>query len=697
MSINEIKKSLINLYFGVKVRKLEEIKSLSDDLIKQEEKTLDKLPPLDIINYISNSIETLIALKVEEKYEQKILEDEEKENYRNINDLENDPNGLKLYEGMLIKAESDIRGHIRVSNNRINLNKLKYIFIKLQIEQELKIKIEDLKNDLELVLRKYNELNEKYNNLINKKLSEENRKTTSGILNKNNILLSNIRSRLSNRLNGVIINYSNLKNFNTINVNSINDQKAKKINNKEIKSIPRFSNKNEKSIDNDLIHSLKKENEMLKKIVTTYKRLNNKKSLLTKEKIYYNNREQRFPENLKTSVNKTNSKEHSLKSKVSANHSKNKKTNKSPILFTREKTNNSLSQNKNNFENQIITDSSLILSKTKKLSKNKKVFNTINNNSHNIIRRHNAYLNNILKLEAKNNIIKKKINNKFKTKKKELLLNDRYNSKSINNSNNLSKEKNINKITPKKESKNSQSFLDRTNYDIKSIPKKNNILNSTKKFNLGKKFINLKTDDIKNNIIRNYLHNNKSNNIEHVNLFNKINTESNNNSVNTTIYNTNNNYFGNENKEHKLGNKFRLMKDDKTEEERMIGNTISSKKVKIDRNKIFFNKSNISLQDSLILKKKINEICDKNYQSLIKKNFKIDIKNKNLIINNFNKYKNNKLHLNLDNERIIGKNIKIKNLLNDKAKAQNNTINNISNFNNCNYIYLFNNGEKLTK
>jgi len=697
MSINEIKKSLINLYFGVKVRKLEEIKSLSDDLIKQEEKNLDKLPPLDIINYISNSIETLIALKVEEKYEQKILEDEEKENYRNINDLENDPNGLKLYEGMLIKAESDIRGHIRVSNNKINLNKLKYIFIKLQIEQELKIKIEDLKNDLELVLRKYNELNEKYNNLINKKLSEENRKTTSGILNKNNILLSNIRSRLSNRLNGVIINYSNLKNFNTINVNSINDQKAKKINNKEIKSIPRFSNKNEKSIDNDLIHSLKKENEMLKKIVTTYKRLNNKKSLLTKEKIYYNNREQRFPENLKTSVNKTNSKEHSLKSKVSANHSKNKKTNKSPILFTREKTNNSLSQNKNNFENQIITDSSLILSKTKKLSKNKKVFNTINNNSHNIIRRHNAYLNNILKLEAKNNIIKKKINNKFKTKKKELLLNDRYNSKSINNSNNLSKEKNINKITPKKESKNSQSFLDRTNYDIKSIPKKNNILNSTKKFNLGKKFINLKTDDIKNNIIRNYLHNNKSNNIEHVNLFNKINTESNNNSVNTTIYNTNNNYFGNENKEHKLGNKFRLMKDDKTEEERMIGNTISSKKVKIDRNKIFFNKSNISLQDSLILKKKINEICDKNYQSLIKKNFKIDIKNKNLIINNFNKYKNNKLHLNLDNERIIGKNIKIKNLLNDKAKAQNNTINNISNFNNCNYIYLFNNGEKLTK
>ena len=129
MSMNEIKKALINFYFGVKVRKLDEIKNLSDDLIKQEEKSLDKLSPIDIINYISSSIETLIAIKVEEKYEQKILEDEEKEKYRNINDLENDPNGLKLYEGMLIKAESDIRSHIRVSNIEINLNKLKYIFM----------------------------------------------------------------------------------------------------------------------------------------------------------------------------------------------------------------------------------------------------------------------------------------------------------------------------------------------------------------------------------------------------------------------------------------------------------------------------------------------------------------------------------------------------------------------------------------
>ena len=558
-----------------------------------------------------------------------------------------------------------------------------------------------MKNDLELVLRKYNELNEKYSSLINKKLPNEDKKPISGIPNKNKILLNNIRNKLNNRLNGVILNYPNLKNFNTTNGKNISEQKVKKVNNKEIESIQILQNKNVKSIDNDLIHSLKKENEMLKKIVLTYKRLNNKKSLLTKEKIFYNNREQRLPEDLTNSINKNNSKDHSLKSKISSKKSKNKITNKSPILFLKEKVSDSLSQNKNIVENQIINDSSLILSKNKKWFKNKKVFNTINTNSHNTIRKHNTYVNNILKLEtrvqsgshSKNNIIKKKMNNKFKAKRKELLLNDKYNSKSISNSNNMSKEKNINKFTPKKESKNSESFFNHTNYN--NIPKKNNILNSTKKIDLGKKFTNLKADDIKNNIIRNYLHNNKSNNIEHANLFNRINTESNNNSHNNTISNTN--IISNESKEYKLGNKFRLMKDYKAGEENMTENTISSQKIKIDRNKISFKKSNISLQDSLILKKKINEICDKNNQSLIKKKLKIDIKNKNLIINNINKYKNNKLLLNFDNERIIGKNIKLSTLMNDKAKTQNNTINNISNFNNCNYIYLFNNGEKLTK
>ena len=117
MSNEAIRKALIDLYFGIKVRKISEINNLTEDKLKEEEQNLEILPIIDIINYISNSFEILSDLKAEEKYNQKLLEDEEKEKYININDLEHDPNGLKLYEGMLIKAESDIRAHIGVSKN----------------------------------------------------------------------------------------------------------------------------------------------------------------------------------------------------------------------------------------------------------------------------------------------------------------------------------------------------------------------------------------------------------------------------------------------------------------------------------------------------------------------------------------------------------------------------------------------------
>ena len=105
---------LIDLYLGVKVRKLSEINNMPDELMIEEEQLLNKLPIMEIINYISNSIEILSDLKAQEKYDEKVLQDEEKEKYINHEDLENDANGLKLYEGMLIKAESDIRNHIRV-------------------------------------------------------------------------------------------------------------------------------------------------------------------------------------------------------------------------------------------------------------------------------------------------------------------------------------------------------------------------------------------------------------------------------------------------------------------------------------------------------------------------------------------------------------------------------------------------------
>jgi hypothetical protein len=113
MSKNEIKNKLIELYLFLKIRKSEELENITQEGIESERDSLIVLPTIDIINYIKESIETLIEIKACEKYEEKILNDESKKKYRNTED-KNDENGLMLYEGMLIKAEKDIRKHIRV-------------------------------------------------------------------------------------------------------------------------------------------------------------------------------------------------------------------------------------------------------------------------------------------------------------------------------------------------------------------------------------------------------------------------------------------------------------------------------------------------------------------------------------------------------------------------------------------------------
>ena len=111
--MNEIKKALIDLYLCVKVRKSEEIEKLTSENVNTERHNLKHLPLIDIINYIQNSIDVLVDLRATEKYEKKLEKDESKNNYINYEDPK-DANGLKLYEGMLIKAEGDLRNHIRV-------------------------------------------------------------------------------------------------------------------------------------------------------------------------------------------------------------------------------------------------------------------------------------------------------------------------------------------------------------------------------------------------------------------------------------------------------------------------------------------------------------------------------------------------------------------------------------------------------
>ena len=111
--IEEIKKLLIDLYLSVKVRKSEELEKLTAENIEMERNIIKHLPINDIINYIQNSIDTLVEIRSNELYEQKIEQDESKNKYKNYENP-NDANGLKLYEGMLIKAERDLRTHIKV-------------------------------------------------------------------------------------------------------------------------------------------------------------------------------------------------------------------------------------------------------------------------------------------------------------------------------------------------------------------------------------------------------------------------------------------------------------------------------------------------------------------------------------------------------------------------------------------------------
>ena len=123
----EIKNQLIDLYLSVKVRKSEDIKNITEEYINNERDNLKNIPMLDIINYIQNSIDILVEMRATEKYEEKLKKDEEKDKYINKENPE-DSNGLKLYEGMLIEAEKNIRGHIRVRNNFIYVINYLYFY-----------------------------------------------------------------------------------------------------------------------------------------------------------------------------------------------------------------------------------------------------------------------------------------------------------------------------------------------------------------------------------------------------------------------------------------------------------------------------------------------------------------------------------------------------------------------------------------
>ena len=121
MYLEEVRAQLIDSYLYIKVRNSEDIKNLTQDHLNNERKSLKKLPIFDIINYIQNSIDVLVELKLLEKMKEQLELEESKKSFKNLEDP-NDLNGLKLYEGMLIDAEKKIRNHIRVRTNILFIN-----------------------------------------------------------------------------------------------------------------------------------------------------------------------------------------------------------------------------------------------------------------------------------------------------------------------------------------------------------------------------------------------------------------------------------------------------------------------------------------------------------------------------------------------------------------------------------------------
>ena len=119
-----IETELIDLYMKLKVRKNEDIEKLDEKDLIQEREKLKASDPFVIINYIKTSIDILIDLKVEELYEDRFINNK-KENDNKVknegpglpadsNNKEPQEEEMNEYEVLLIKAEADIRSHLKV-------------------------------------------------------------------------------------------------------------------------------------------------------------------------------------------------------------------------------------------------------------------------------------------------------------------------------------------------------------------------------------------------------------------------------------------------------------------------------------------------------------------------------------------------------------------------------------------------------
>ena len=106
------KNLLIKMYLELKFKKTDESEETNKEKISEEKNRLKKLSLIELIIHITNNLSILIDIISNIKYKEKIKKEKENE----ISDDENIKKTLaEQYEELLIKAENDIRKHIKVS------------------------------------------------------------------------------------------------------------------------------------------------------------------------------------------------------------------------------------------------------------------------------------------------------------------------------------------------------------------------------------------------------------------------------------------------------------------------------------------------------------------------------------------------------------------------------------------------------
>ena len=117
-SISLIREKLIDLYLEIKIRKTEEvyyllnlnnlfiqqIVNISDQILENNRKSLEKIPILEIINYIRTSLYIIIQIKIKEELEKNKDDNAKKKIW--------EENAAEDYETLLRKEEAEIRQHI---------------------------------------------------------------------------------------------------------------------------------------------------------------------------------------------------------------------------------------------------------------------------------------------------------------------------------------------------------------------------------------------------------------------------------------------------------------------------------------------------------------------------------------------------------------------------------------------------------